>query len=420
MAPATWCRTSPAQQPATAGVDMALMPLDQALQQLLQQADQLGPTPIETQPAETALGRILASPVIARQTLPPWPNSAMDGYAVRSAEVVPGQPLPVSQKVFAGQMPAALQPGTCARIFTGAPLPDGADAVEMQENVQLDSEGRALFAQVVSAGRFVRPAGEEAQPGQIKLEAGVRLGPVELAQAASLGITQLQVHRPLRVAVLSTGDELVEPGQKLGPGQIYNSNRVLLGQWLQRLGCEVLDLGCMPDDLQEIRSRLAVLDGMDLLLSSGGVSVGEADYLGQLLREEGEVGFWKLALKPGKPVTFGSYQDVPFMGLPGNPVSTLVTFAMLSRPYILRCMGVKDVTPKGFPVPVDFAVTEPGTRREFMRVGWRNGRAQQYDNQCSGILSSAAWADGLLEIPENTTCQPGDLLTFYPFSELLG
>ena len=399
---------------------MALLPLDQALSLLLDQADQRQVREIETVAAQAAAGRILARPIIARHTLPPWPNSAMDGYAVRSAEVQAGQPLPVSQKIFAGQMPPALQAGTCARIFTGAPLPEGADAVEMQENVEVQADGAALFSQPVQAGRFVRPAGEEAQPGQQKLAAGARLGPIELAMVASLGLAELEVYRPLRVAVLSTGDELVQPGQPLQPGQIYNSNRVLLQQWLQRLGCEVLDLGCLPDNLQEIRSRLSNLDNVDLLLSSGGVSVGEADYLGQLLREEGEVGFWKLALKPGKPMTFGSYRDIPFMGLPGNPVSTLVTFALLSRPYILRCMGMQEVAPRGFPVPVDFAVTTAGTRREFMRVGWRNGRAQQYDNQCSGILSSAAWADGLLEIPEGSTCQPGDLLTFYPFSELLG
>lgn len=398
---------------------MALLPLDQALSLLLDQADQRQVSEIETVTAHAAAGRILAQPIIAEHTLPPWPNSAMDGYAVRSAEVLPGQSLPISQKIFAGQMPAALQPGSCARIFTGAPLPEGADAVEMQENVEVQEDGRVLFTQPVNAGRFVRPAGEEAQPGQKKLAAGARLGPIELAMVASLGLTELEVYRPLRVAVLSTGDELVEPGQPLQPGQIYNSNRVLLQQWLQQLGCEVLDLGCLPDNLQAIRTRLSNLENVDLLLSSGGVSVGEADYLGQLLREEGLVGFWKLALKPGKPMTFGSYRGIPFMGLPGNPVSTLVTFALLSRPYILRCMGMQDVAPMGFPVPVDFAVATAGTRREFMRVGWHNGRAQQYDNQCSGILSSAAWADGLLEIPEGTTCQPGDLLTFYPFSELL-
>lgn len=397
---------------------MSLLPLDEALHILLEHADRQQVVQTCSVPTAEADGRILAQPLVADLTLPPWPNSAMDGYAVRSAEVMPDQPLPVSQKIFAGQMPAPLQPGSCARIFTGAPLPEGADAVEMQENVELDAQGHAVFAQAVKPGRFVRPAGQEAQPGQLKLAAGIRLGPVELALAASLGITHLEVRRRLRVAVLSTGDELVQPGQPLQPGQIYNSNRALLMHGLQRLGCEVVDLGCLPDDLQQIRQQLAALEGIDLLLSSGGVSVGEADYLGQALREEGEVSFWRLALKPGKPKTFGSYRGMPFMGLPGNPVSTLVTFVLLARPYILRRMGMQDVLPRSYPLPLGFAVENSGVRREFMRAGWQDGRLQRYDNQCSGILSSAAWADGLLEIPEGSSHRPGDLLNFYPFAEL--
>ena len=399
---------------------MSLLPLDDALRILLEHADRQQVTQTCMVPAAEADGRILARPLVADRTLPPWPNSAMDGYAVRSAEVVQGQPLPVSQKIFAGQMPEPLQPGSCARIFTGAPLPEGADAVEMQENVELDAQGSAVFAQEVRAGRFIRPAGQEAQPGQQKLAGGTRLGPPELALAASLGVSQLEVVHRLRVAVLSTGDELVEPGQPLQPGQIYNSNRTLLMHALRRLGCEVVDLGCLPDDLQQVRQRLAALEGIDLLLSSGGVSVGEADYLGQVLREEGEVSFWRLALKPGKPKTFGSYRGMPFMGLPGNPVSTLVTFALLARPYILRRMGMQDVLPRGYPLPLGFAVENSGVRREFMRVGWQAGQLQRYDNQCSGILGSAVWADGLLEVPEGSSHRAGDLLNFYPFSELLG
>lgn len=401
------------------GLNMALLPLTDALDILLEHADRQQAATCTIAACE-ALGRILIQPLVSQLTLPPWPNSAMDGYAVRSSEVVAGQALPVSQKIFAGQMPETLQPGTCARIFTGAPLPAGADAVEMQENVEQQADGSALFTQAVSAGRFVRPAGQDAQPGELKLAAGTRLGPIELALAASLGLTEVEVSRQLRVAVISTGDELVEPGQPLQPGQIYNSNRVLLMHWLQQLGCEVVDVGCLPDDPDLIRQQLSALEGVDLLLGSGGVSVGEADYLGQVLREDGEVGFWRLALKPGKPKTFGSYKGTPFIGLPGNPVSTLVTFALLARPYILRRMGMQHVLPRCYPVPLGFAVENSGVRREFMRVGWRDGLVQRYDNQCSGILSSAAWADGLLEIPEGSCCQPGDLLNFYPFSELLG
>lgn len=397
---------------------MSLLPVTEALERLLDEAARLPVTQTETLAAAKAQGRILAQPLIAGLTLPPWPNSAMDGYAVRSSDIQPDTVLPISQEIFAGKMPTALEPGTCARIFTGAPLPEGADAVEMQEKVERLDDGQARFAEGISPGHFVRPAGLEAQPGQLKLEAGSRLGPIELALAASLGIHEVQVFRPLRVAVLSTGDELVEPGQPLKPGQIYNSNRPLLLHWLERLGCETEDLGCLPDDPEQIRARLARLENIDLLLGSGGVSVGEADYLGQVLREDGEVNFWRLNLKPGKPTAFGNYQGIPFLGLPGNPVSTLVTFGLLARPYIQKRMGLARVLPQSFPVPIGFAIPDSGSRREFMRVGWRDGQVQRYDNQCSSLLSSAAWADGLLEVPENQSFAPGDMLNFFPFAEL--
>lgn len=397
-------------------VKRPLMSLDEALQTLLAQADAQRVADVETVALDAALGRVLAEDLLAGLDLPPWPNSAMDGYALRRSDWQ-GEPLVVSQRILAGQAPAPLQPGTCARIFTGAPLPEGADCIEMQENCALDGE-RVRFLQPLIEGRHIRPQGQETRKGQPVLQGGTRLGPVQLAIAASQGQARLQVRRPLRVALLSTGDELREPGAALGPGQIYNSNRSLLGNWLRRLGCSVLDLGILPDDLAATRERLGTIEGADLILSSGGVSVGEADYLGQVLREEGQLQFWKLALKPGKPLTFGRYNGVPVIGLPGNPTSSLVTFALLARPYLLRRLGVQDVLPLQVRVPAGFAWPQAGTRREYLRVRLEQGSAMPHPNQSSGLLASADWADGLLEIREQTTFAIGDPVTFLPFSEL--
>ncbi|MCK9236941.1 MAG: molybdopterin molybdotransferase MoeA [Thiopseudomonas sp.] len=398
---------------------MSLLSVDTALEILLEQAQSAGCLEVEELALVEAENRVLAQPLLAQFAMPPWPNSSMDGYAVRSAEVQAGQALPVSQKIFAGQNPEPLAAGSCARIFTGAPMPEGADAVEMQENTQELEDGRVRFVQAVPAAKFVRPKGQEALPGDEILPAGIRLGPIELAMAASLGCAVVRVRRQLRVAVASTGDELVEPGQPLAPGQIYNSNRTLLIQSLKRLNCAVIDLGILPDDAQQTRDRLAAMQDVDLLISSGGVSVGEADYLGQVIREEGELDFWKLALKPGKPFTLGRYQGVPVIGLPGNPTSSLVTFLLLARPYILTRMGVSDPSTQSFVVPVNFAMPVAGVRREFIRVALVEGRAEKIGNQCSGILRSATQSHGLLELPENTTCAVGDRLRFWPFSSLL-
>lgn len=397
---------------------MSLLSVDAALQILLEQAQSMPRLDIEELTLDAAENRVLAEPLLAQFAMPPWPNSSMDGYAVRSKEVQAGQVLPISQKIFAGHSPEPLSEGTCARIFTGAPLPAGADAVEMQENTEVQADGSVRFLQAVPAAKFVRPKGQEAMPGDKILPAGIRLGPIELAMAASLGAARVKVRRQLRVAVVSTGDELVEPGQPLAAGQIYNSNRTLLLQSLKRLNCAVVDMGILPDDIEQTRQRLAELDHVDLLISSGGVSVGEADFLGQVLREEGELDFWKLALKPGKPFTLGRYQGVPVIGLPGNPASSLVTFLILARPYILTRMGVTDPCAQHFSVPVNFAVPVAGVRREFIRVALVDGCAEKLDKQCSGILRSATQAHGLLELPENTTCAVGDHLRFWPFSSL--
>ncbi len=406
---------NPAGKPGKQG---ALMPVEEALERLLAMA---GSAPIlerERLPLAAAQGRVLAEALISSLDLPPWPNSAMDGYALR-LEDWRGEPLPVSQRIFAGQAPEPLQPGTCARIFTGAPVPAGADCVEMQENAQVQDDQRVLFSEPLQLGQNIRPQGQETTVGEQVLAAGTRLGPIEQGLAASLGCAELEVVRRVRVAVLSTGDELVEPGQPLGPGQIYNSNRVVLCSWLQRLGCEVLDAGILPDDLAATRQRLAELGEVDLVLSTGGVSVGEADFLGIALREEGELALWKLAIKPGKPLTFGHFRGVPMIGLPGNPASTLVTFALLARPYLLRRQGVQQVQPLSFQVPAGFVWPQPGNRREYLRGRLENGQAIIYRNQSSGVLRSAAWAEGLVEVLEGRTLVQGDRVNFIPLSEVL-
>jgi len=401
------------------GEAQALMPVEQALDALLKQAEAAPITDVERVSIDNAQGRVLAESLIATLDLPPWPNSAMDGYAVRSAGL-DGQPLRVSQKIFAGAQPKPLEPGCCARIFTGAPMPEGADSVEMQENVEVLDDGRVRFGELIRPAQHVRPQGGEARAGDEVLAAGVRLGPIELGLAASLGAAQLSVTRKIRVALLSTGDELVDPGEALRPGQIYNSNRVLLRNWLHRLGCEVIDAGVVRDDLVHVRQCLAGLADVDLILSTGGVSVGEADFLGQVLREEGELTLWKLAIKPGKPLTCGSYRGVAVIGLPGNPASTLVPFGLLARPYLLRRMGATEIAPLSFQVPAGFSWGKPGKRREYLRARLESGRAVLYPNQSSSILRSAAWADGLVEVREHSQLNEGDLVSFISFAELLG
>ena len=395
-----------------------LMPVEVALARLLALAEAAPILGTESVLLAASEGRVLAHDLISSLDLPPWPNSAMDGYALNMADWS-GEPLMVSQRIFAGAAPEPLAPGTCARIFTGAPVPAGANCVEMQENAQVQADGRVVFTHALRAGQNIRPQGQETTIGEVVLSAGTRLGPIEQGLAASLGCAALEVIRRVKVAVLSTGDELVEPGLPLGPGQIYNSNRVLLCSWLTRLGCEVVDAGILPDDLAATRQRLGELGAVDLILSTGGVSVGEADFLGIALREEGELALWKLAIKPGKPLTCGHFRGVPVIGLPGNPASTLVTFALLARPYLLRLQGVQAVEPLKFQVPAGFVWPKAGNRREYLRGRLEQGRAVIYKNQSSGVLRSAAWAEGLVEVLEERTLVEGDWVGFIPLSEVL-
>lgn len=392
-----------------------LMPVEEAIAKLLDMAEVQRLHDSEPVLLGDARQRVLASDLVATLDLPSWPNSAMDGYALNVDDWT-GQPLVVSQRIFAGQAPEALQPGTCARIFTGAPLPEGANCIEMQENVELLEDGRVCFKQSLTAGQNIRPQGQENRAGEVLLRAGKRLGPFELAIAAAQGCTHVHVVRRPRVALLSTGDELAEPGMPLKPGCIYNSNRTLLSHWLSALGCEVIDGGILPDRPQQTRLKLEQLQhATDLILTTGGVSTGDADCLGQVLRECGRPLFWKLAIKPGKPLTVGYFGTVPVIGLPGNPMSALVTFGLLARAFLLRIQGVEDVTPLSFPINIGFDWPKAGGRREYLRAKVEAGRAVLYPNQSSGILLGASWADGLLEIPERCSLQVGDTVRFIPF-----
>jgi len=380
-------------------------------------------------------GRVLAADCIAPLQVPPLDNSAMDGYAVRSAEVAQaGTVLPVSQRIPAGQVGTALQVGTVARIFTGAPLPPGADAIVMQEDCTVLDDGRVRFDAVPQPGQFVRRAGQDIALGSTALQAGLRLTPAALGLAASLGLAQLPVARRPRVALFSTGDELALPGsiapQDLPPGHIFNSNRYVLASLLQRWGCEVVDGGILPDDRAATHAALAqAAQDCDLLVTSAGVSVGEEDHVRPVVEQLGALSLWKIAMKPGKPFAFGHVRRsggdpaagrAHFIGLPGNPVSSLITALVLLRPFVLALQGASVVQPPAHWLTADFEITQRDSRREFLRAR-RNaaGRLELFANQNSGVLTSTVWAEGLVDNPAQTLIARGDRVRFLPFSELL-
>ena len=421
----------------TAGAGRApMMPMEEALERLLSQVTVLGRT--ESVSTPLARGRVLAADLVSPLDVPPYDNSAMDGYAMRAADVAAhaaarggeGAVLPVSQRVPAGSVPKPLEPGTAARIFTGATVPEGADAVLMQEQCEAIADpagpglGPVRIHGPLTPGLHIRRRGEDLRVGQPVLTAGTRLNAASLGLAATAGAPALTVAARPRVALFSTGDELVLPGEPLGPGQIYNSNRTTLHALLLAMGCEVRDLGIVPDSLDATRAALrdAARDA-DLILSSGGVSVGEEDHLKPALEQEGRLDLWQIAIKPGKPLAFGEVTTgggrTWFIGLPGNPVSSFVTFLLFVRPVLLRMQGASQLAPRGLQLPAEFTWTKADKRREFLRAKLSDaGGLQLFGNQSSGVMSSAAWADGLIDLPPGSTVQPGQLLRFLPFHDL--
>ena len=408
-----------------------LMALDAALSQLLGALD--GQALLtERVPTLDCDGRVLAQDVVSVLQVPPQDNSSMDGYAVRVADLAPGVPLPVSQRIAAGSSGVPLEPGTVARIFTGAPIPLGADAVVMQEDCMevavanaADTRPAITINSQAHSGQWIRRQGEDVTLGHAVLRAGQRLGPAALGMAASVGFADLLVARRPRVALFSTGDELVMPGQvqpqDMAPGAIYNSNRFFLASLLKRMGCEVTDLGIVPDQLDATVSALRqAAQAHDVILTSGGVSVGEEDHIKPAVQSLGTLDLWQIAIKPGKPFAHGRIGQAHFVGLPGNPVSSFMTFLLLVRPFLLRMQGVADVSLPAQTLRSDFAWPRADRRQEFLRVR-RNaaGGLDLFPNQSSGVLSSAVWGDGFVDNPPSCVIAPGDAVRFVAFNELL-
>ena len=395
----------------------SLIPVAEAVSRILDTAQAVQQS--ESVTVEDALGRVLAEDVKSAINVPGYDNSAMDGYAVHSAECIqPGVSLAVSQRIAAGQTGEPLTTGTAARIFTGAPIPEGADAVVMQELCQQQGKSVAINT-AVKAGANIRRAGEDIQQGSTVLKAGTRMRPQEQGLIASVGRAQVTVTRKLKVATFFTGDELVEPGRSLGRGQIYNSNRYTLKGLLQSANCEVIDFGIVPDTLEatlEVLQRAAA--DADLVLTSGGVSVGEEDYVRIALEQLGELSMWRINMKPGKPVAFGKVNSALFMGLPGNPVSVFVTFLVFARPLILKMQGADSYLANELTVRSGFH-WQGIKRQEYLRVRIRNDEkgsyAEMFPHQGSGVLSSASWADGLVIIEPGKTIAIGDELKYLPF-----
>ena len=396
-------------------MNKGLLSVDEALAQMLAGARPVAE--VEEVPTLAATGRVLARAQRSTMNVPPMDNSAMDGYAIRVSDS--DKALKISQRIMAGAVGRPLQAGTAARIFTGAPIPPGADAVVMQEHAKLDGD-QVTLQKKPQPGEWIRRIGADIKAGAEILPAGKRLHPQDTGLAASVGIGRLPVYRRVRLGLFFTGDELVMPGEPLAPGRIYNSNRFTLRGLAATYGCEVKDYGIVPDSLPATREvlRRAAAE-CDIVVTSGGVSVGEADYVKPAVEAEGRLLMWRIAMKPGRPLAFGSIGRCSFIGLPGNPVSSFVTFLIFVRPFLLRTQGIPSVEPKSIAARADFDWPEPDSRREFLRVKWNaQGGLDLYPTQDSAVLASTAWADGLVDNPAGHAIRKGDPVRFLPYSEL--
>jgi molybdopterin molybdotransferase len=377
---------------------------------------------------DEADGRVLARDIIAPLPLPPFTNSAVDGFAVPATDLPRDKEraFPVTGRVQAGATAAAAQPGHAVRIFTGAPMPEGADTVFMQEDVRIDEEGRVVLPAGLKPGANVRPAGEDIPQGQLALKAGRRLRPQDIALAAAFGLTELVVVRRLRVAVFSTGDELAAPGTARASAQLFDSNRFMLIAMLKRLCCEVSDLGILRDERAALAHALKeVAAGHDLILTTGGVSTGEEDHVKAGVESVGTLVLWRMAIKPGRPVAMGIIGGTPFIGLPGNPVASFVTFVHVVRPTLLSLSGAAVAPLVPMPVRAAFAYKKKSGRREYVRVSLRKAQdgaleAIKFPREGAGLLSSLVETDGLVELGETVTrVEPGQSVGFLFYASLI-
>ena len=404
-----------------------LMPVEEAKAKILATVKPL--TEFRMVPVDQALGLILAEDQVAQTAVPPADNSAMDGYAIRYADLSEGESttLTVSQRIPAGVAPQLLEEGTAARIFTGAETPANADTVVMQEDCTVDGDTITFpNKEVEKQGQHVRPRGQDLAEGSTVLQAGRRLLPQDLGVLASVGVGEVKVVRPVKVAILSTGDELVEPGTPLQPGQIYNSNRAMLAGLLEGLNIEPVDVGFVEDTLEATKAALLrAAEQADVIMTTGGVSVGEEDHVKPAVEQLGSIDLWKMAIKPGKPLAYGEVNGTPFFGLPGNPASAFVTFLVVAREYLLAMQGAQELAPLSITAQANFSLKKGGKRKEYFRARLsvdEQGRNQVslYDNQSSGVLSSASWGNGLAVVEMDQLVTTGDAVEFIPFDSLLG